>query len=132
MRLYRGRRQQLGFSKMLMLGMNKADDTATPSILYALEGLGNATVHTATFLENDSIVYLAPPVALGLALLMTSAAAPFSLVIMNLLHARLGIKPIEGYSLSETSPGASMMPLRGELFPSRQAKLLDVDDSKRE
>ncbi|KAK8089655.1 Acetyl-CoA synthetase-like protein [Apiospora hydei] len=103
-----------------------------------------------------SIVYLVPPVALELAQstlpsedgtnlssirFMTSAAAPLSPAIVHTLHARHGIKLLEGYGLSETSPGAFMMSIEeypaaigtvGRLLPNQQAKLLDVDDPKRE
>ncbi|KAK7924770.1 hypothetical protein PG985_006824 [Apiospora marii] len=96
-----------------------------------------------------SLVYLVPPVALELAhatlssgagtdlssiRFMTSVAAPLSPVIVHALHAQHGIKLIEGYGLSETSPGALMMARRtvGKLLPNQKAKLLDVGASKRE
>ncbi|KAK8083119.1 hypothetical protein PG996_001900 [Apiospora saccharicola] len=103
-----------------------------------------------------SRVYLVPPVALELAQttlssetgtdlssikFMTSAGAPLSPVIVHALHARHGIKLVEGYGLSETSPGAFMMCIEdypaaigtvGKLLPNQKAKLLDVDDSKRD
>ncbi|KAK7952019.1 phenylacetyl- protein [Apiospora aurea] len=71
-----------------------------------------------------TIVYLVPPVALELAQstlpsqgginlssirFMTSGAAPLSPAIVQALLARHGIKILEGYGLSETSPGVFLM-----------------------
>ncbi|KAK8019496.1 hypothetical protein PG990_004634 [Apiospora arundinis] len=103
-----------------------------------------------------SIVYLVPPVTLELSQstlpsetgtdlssirFMASAGAPLSPTIVHALYVRHGIKLIEGYGLSETSPGAFMMPVEdypaaigtvGRLLPGQRAKLIDVDNPMRE
>ncbi|RFU23812.1 hypothetical protein B7463_g12526, partial [Scytalidium lignicola] len=98
-----------------------------------------------------SVAYIVPPVAAQLAQsslpaqhdlssikYMTSGAAPLSDQLCKALFARWGLKLVQGYGLSETSPAVFMMCLDdfptamdtvGRLLPNQQIKLLDIDDS---
>ncbi|KAH9988764.1 phenylacetyl-CoA ligase [Xylariaceae sp. FL0662B] len=97
-----------------------------------------------------SIAYIVPPVAAMLSQsdlparhslasirFMVSAGAPLSEELIRALHSRWRIRLIQGYGLTETSPGAFMMSLSdfpaangtvGQLLPNQQAKLLDIKD----